>query len=88
MLASELLNIKGEPTNFEPAAPVFGDHLLPSDDLVTKYDELFTKDENLEPAETFGFGYGLGGLGLGYSGWGGGYRGYGGRGYGGKFDIQ
>lgn len=33
--------------------------------------------EDLKPAETFGFGYGLG--------WGGGYRGY--NGYGGK-DVE
>ncbi|KAG4078706.1 hypothetical protein HA402_015296 [Bradysia odoriphaga] len=53
------------------------------------------KGESLEPAETFGFGYGLGYSGWGgryngyggYGGWGqgyGGYGGYGGRGYGGN----
>lgn len=66
----------------EAAALIKNENLTPvlQQDLDASLDpeSLSTKDENLEPSETFGFGYGIG-----YGGWGGGYRRYGGYGYGG-----
>lgn len=68
--------LENNPIN-EPQIPIFNQDLKDS----FNPDSEGTKDENLEPAETFGFGYGLG---IGYSG----YRGYGGYGgYGGEFSL-
>lgn len=67
--------IQLQTTDEEPiTALVKDENISPLLDLNESLDpSLGVKDENLEPAESFGFGYGIG--------WGGGYRGL--SGYGG-----